>query len=186
MDDDLFRSAYHLDYAKNNGHVSNNSTHAPQHESQNSNRQLNYFFRQSIDYTASPIASPGPSTADTTPRRHTPQDEIFLNRRPNQDPSSPRPGTNSIDATTADQINPDASIDEEPLYVNAKQYTRILKRRIARARLEEVHRLSRQRKVNYRVCVPIAGMAQCVNSRIFTNLDTSTPCAAPEVREGDF
>ena len=37
--------------------------------------------------------------------------------------------------------------DEEPLYVNAKQYFRILKRRVARARLEEVHRLSKQRKV---------------------------------------
>lgn len=38
-------------------------------------------------------------------------------------------------------------LDEEPLYVNAKQYYRILKRRVARTRLEEVHRLSRQRKV---------------------------------------
>lgn len=38
-------------------------------------------------------------------------------------------------------------IDEEPLYVNAKQYFRILKRRVARTRLEELHRLSRQRKV---------------------------------------
>ena len=37
-------------------------------------------------------------------------------------------------------------VDEEPLYVNAKQYFRILKRRVARTRLEEVHRLSRQRK----------------------------------------
>ncbi|KAM0749314.1 hypothetical protein T439DRAFT_327035 [Meredithblackwellia eburnea MCA 4105] len=34
----------------------------------------------------------------------------------------------------------------EPLYVNAKQYHRILKRRMARARLEEMGRLSRQRK----------------------------------------
>ena len=41
----------------------------------------------------------------------------------------------------------DHPIDDEPLYVNAKQYFRILKRRVARARLEEVHRLSRQRKV---------------------------------------
>lgn len=40
------------------------------------------------------------------------------------------------------------NIDEEPLYVNAKQYFRILKRRVARTRLEEVHRLSRQRKVS--------------------------------------
>lgn len=39
-------------------------------------------------------------------------------------------------------------VDEEPLYVNAKQYFRILKRRVARARLEELHRLSRQRKVS--------------------------------------
>ena len=41
------------------------------------------------------------------------------------------------------------NIDEEPLYVNAKQYFRILKRRVARTRLEELHRLSRQRKVGF-------------------------------------
>jgi hypothetical protein len=41
------------------------------------------------------------------------------------------------------------TVDEEPLYVNAKQYFRILKRRLARARLEELHRLSRQRKVPF-------------------------------------
>ncbi|SGY44084.1 BQ5605_C001g00113 [Microbotryum silenes-dioicae] len=35
---------------------------------------------------------------------------------------------------------------DEPLYVNAKQYHRIIKRRAARARLEEMGRLSRQRK----------------------------------------
>lgn len=38
------------------------------------------------------------------------------------------------------------ALDDEPLYVNAKQYHRILKRRAARARMEEVGRLSRQRK----------------------------------------
>lgn len=41
----------------------------------------------------------------------------------------------------------EGGVDDEPLYVNAKQYFRILKRRVARARLDEVHRLSRQRKV---------------------------------------
>lgn len=41
-----------------------------------------------------------------------------------------------------------ADVDnEEPLYVNAKQYHRILKRRMARARLEELNRLVRSRKV---------------------------------------
>ncbi|KAK9762511.1 Transcriptional activator, variant 2 [Basidiobolus ranarum] len=37
--------------------------------------------------------------------------------------------------------------EEDPLYVNAKQYHRILKRRAARARLEEKHRIQRSRKV---------------------------------------
>jgi hypothetical protein len=37
--------------------------------------------------------------------------------------------------------------DQEPLYVNAKQYHRIVKRRAARARLEELNRLVRSRKV---------------------------------------
>ncbi|KAI5476499.1 nuclear transcription factor Y, alpha [Pseudohyphozyma bogoriensis] len=39
-----------------------------------------------------------------------------------------------------------ATDEHEPLYVNAKQFHRILKRRLARARLEEMGRLSRQRK----------------------------------------
>ncbi|ORY92891.1 CCAAT-binding transcription factor (CBF-B/NF-YA) subunit B-domain-containing protein [Leucosporidium creatinivorum] len=41
---------------------------------------------------------------------------------------------------------PTGEDEHEPLYVNAKQYHRILKRRAARARLEEMGRLSRQRK----------------------------------------
>ncbi|CAE6346110.1 unnamed protein product [Rhizoctonia solani] len=47
---------------------------------------------------------------------------------------------------TAEQEDDPEALDEEPLYVNAKQYHRILKRRSARARLEEVHRLSKERK----------------------------------------
>jgi hypothetical protein len=77
----------------------------------------------------SDLPSPGPSTAATTP------DDLFI-----QAISSP-------DIVSVDQIRDDPPIDEEPLYVNAKQYFRILKRRVARARLEELHRLSRQRKV---------------------------------------
>ncbi|CAO3653081.1 unnamed protein product [Mucor fragilis] len=36
--------------------------------------------------------------------------------------------------------------EEEPLYVNAKQYHRILKRRVARLKLEEQYKTSRARK----------------------------------------
>lgn len=38
--------------------------------------------------------------------------------------------------------------DEEPLYVNAKQYSRILKRRQQRHRLESLGRVARERKVS--------------------------------------
>ncbi|CAF0789572.1 unnamed protein product [Brachionus calyciflorus] len=39
--------------------------------------------------------------------------------------------------------------DEEPLYVNAKQYNRIMKRRLARARLENEGRIPRVRKKKF-------------------------------------
>ncbi|ELU42758.1 CCAAT-binding transcription factor (CBF-B/NF-YA) subunit B domain-containing protein [Rhizoctonia solani AG-1 IA] len=52
----------------------------------------------------------------------------------------------STSPTAAEQDDEHEVLDEEPLYVNAKQYHRILKRRSARARLEEVHRLSKERK----------------------------------------
>jgi len=60
-------------------------------------------------------------------------------------PTALSTATSSSPAAAA-QTNSD-SVDEEPLYVNAKQYHRILKRRAARARLEELHRLSKERKV---------------------------------------
>lgn len=37
-------------------------------------------------------------------------------------------------------------VEEEPLYVNAKQYHRILKRRVARFKLEEQYKTAKARK----------------------------------------
>jgi hypothetical protein len=47
---------------------------------------------------------------------------------------------------------------EEPLYVNAKQFSRIIKRRAARQRLEELNRLARSRKVSRNYLDPRAKM----------------------------
>ena len=73
---------------------------------------------------------PPPSAPPPSPPRNEPQSPF------SQDPSPP-----------SHTPQPEPPIDDEPLYVNAKQYYRILKRRVARARLEEVHRLSQKRKV---------------------------------------
>lgn len=78
-------------------------------------------------------------------------------------------------------------MDEEPLYVNAKQYYRILKRRVARARLDEVHKLAKQRKVRPtpivrnsstdRLFPPVRIQTCC--SHICTNRATNMLCGDP-------
>ncbi|KAF8271511.1 CCAAT-binding transcription factor (CBF-B/NF-YA) subunit B-domain-containing protein, partial [Lactarius quietus] len=74
---------------------------------------------------------PPPSTNDhpPSPPRSEPQPSF---------PQDPAPPPHALQSSPP--------IDDEPLYVNAKQYYRILKRRVARARIEEVHRLSQKRK----------------------------------------
>ena len=67
-------------------------------------------------------------------------------------------GSDAVDDPGASQINNNNLIDEEPLYVNAKQYHRILKRRAARARLEELHRLSKERKVCFGIFIDAGGL----------------------------
>ena len=49
--------------------------------------------------------------------------------------------------TSAFSRFPSVDMEEEPLYVNAKQYHRILKRRQARARLEAEGKIPKQRQV---------------------------------------
>ena len=87
---------------------------------------------------------PSSSSYDYYPQDHQQQHQPPTHHLDNLQSTAPSP---DLTTRAADQTTQENALDEEPLYVNAKQYYRILKRRVARARLEEVHRLSKQRKV---------------------------------------
>ncbi|KAF4567685.1 Transcriptional activator [Pleurotus pulmonarius] len=132
--DQLFPAAYH------HLHFDRQHQQHPQQNQHNHHQHQNQQFHpHQIYYSNLPSRnpSPGPSTS-TTPNPRSPDNNLFI------------PITSPPTAANDTERPPDdAPIDDEPLYVNAKQYFRILKRRVARARLEEVHRLSRQRKVRF-------------------------------------
>jgi len=127
---------------------------------------------------------PSSSSYDYYPQDHQHQHQPPTHHQlenPQSTTVSPDPTARSID-----QISQENALDEEPLYVNAKQYYRILKRRVARARLEEVHRLSKQRKVcisSVRFVDSIVDQRIAISSRI-----ASPTCdeAAPRSRRSFF
>jgi hypothetical protein len=98
----------------------------------------------------------------------------FYNRPPpssNDQPpspphSDPQPSFPQDPTPPPHALQSSPPIDDEPLYVNAKQYYRILKRRVARARLEEVHRLSQKRKVTS-LSTPYSLFASLISYKLF-------------------
>lgn len=58
------------------------------------------------------------------------------------------PGAGSVPAIQRIPLPGAEMLEEEPLYVNAKQYHRILKRRQARAKLEAEGKIPKERRVS--------------------------------------
>ncbi|KAG9316518.1 CCAAT-binding transcription factor (CBF-B/NF-YA) subunit B-domain-containing protein [Chiua virens] len=116
--DQLLSPAYHHLHFQNNF----------QNTSQSHQSNQNEIYNNSLYRNTSPVPSEPPH-----PHHNSPSQDLFHH-------------IHDVDPADNDHVIDDQNVDEEPLYVNAKQYFRILKRRVARARLEEVHRLSRQRK----------------------------------------
>lgn len=94
-------------------------------------------------YPANGATTPYESAAEASPNGYYPPENL-----PGEGPSTAPSGPASVQMPLV-HMPPQASIEqpaEQPFYVNAKQYHRILKRRIARARLEETLKIARTRK----------------------------------------
>ncbi|KAI8094992.1 CCAAT-binding transcription factor (CBF-B/NF-YA) subunit B-domain-containing protein [Gilbertella persicaria] len=100
----------------------------------NTQEPLNDAHNSPLSYSR-----PQPSTQ---PQPQQPQQHLNYSQQHVAMPAgmmAPQPG--QVVVPTAPVV-----VEEEPLYVNAKQYHRILKRRAARLKLEELHKLERTRK----------------------------------------
>lgn len=76
----------------------------------------------------------------------TPLDQPDNNNNNNNSDNHTNNLNNDTNTSTNTNADEDPYSNEQPYYVNAKQYYRILKRRYARAKLEERLRISRERK----------------------------------------
>ncbi|WVN85070.1 uncharacterized protein L203_100212 [Cryptococcus depauperatus CBS 7841] len=98
------------------------------------------------------LSQPGPSTYSQL-QSHRYHPSVSVQRQVQPEEYLSESGESLIEVkeetSSSDRVAGGDKLDvdnEEPLYVNAKQYHRILKRRLARARLEELNRLVRSRK----------------------------------------
>ncbi|ORZ13548.1 CCAAT-binding transcription factor (CBF-B/NF-YA) subunit B-domain-containing protein [Absidia repens] len=134
----------------------NPATHQAHFSSDNNNNNNN-SNHSSPRLAHPPIATPG-AAAPSAPAASTSTTSTShsLNASPLSTPPPPPTSTASlvglhhhlshIPAPAQPVPVATAPSEEEPLYVNAKQYHRILKRRTARLRLEELNRIARSRK----------------------------------------
>ncbi|KAG5363106.1 Transcriptional activator HAP2 [Yarrowia sp. B02] len=88
-----------------------------------------------------PRNQPGPQLQQ---QHHSPEDPSPQMRKPSYNQSHLDVAVSAA-AAVASEPDPEPET-EQPFYVNAKQYHRILKRRVARAKLEESLKVARGRK----------------------------------------
>ncbi|KAI9366314.1 CCAAT-binding transcription factor (CBF-B/NF-YA) subunit B-domain-containing protein [Pilaira anomala] len=96
---------------------------------------------QSVERVQYPYAMQTTNTTTAASSTSSPQTTVYNSNLPttNDTTTAAAAAAAAAAATTTEPA-------EEPLYVNAKQYHRILKRRAARARLEELNRVAKARK----------------------------------------
>lgn len=124
-------------------------THSPplrqqQHQQQQQHQHQQVMAARPRSTSAVTVDAQGSAATllhDSRPRAHSYADPRAATEQRAKQPQG------SVEDIMFPNSPPVQEIDEEPLYVNAKQYHRILKRRIARARLAEIQKLSTQRKV---------------------------------------
>ncbi|KAI1305587.1 Transcriptional activator [Mortierella claussenii] len=91
------------------------------------------------------MAPQSPTDSDQDPHQHHHQQQQYHEQRDQMSQGPPMVGSTGAPLHALPPTN-QSSTEEEPLYVNAKQYHRILKRRAARAKLEEMNRMAKIRK----------------------------------------
>lgn len=103
--------------------------------------QIQQNHRMSQGHMGHHASSPHAQTSQTVMMNHMPP----RNSVPPQMPPPPPPQHQA----PSPEAGPPTSVEEAPLYVNAKQFHRILKRRVARQKLEEALRLTSKGRKPY-------------------------------------
>ncbi|KAF3989594.1 hypothetical protein FT663_02850 [Candidozyma haemuli var. vulneris] len=119
------------------------NSHVPQHAI--INNQIDQHERPQF-YQAENGNSHPPYDANESPHHEYYQQEPITAGAPVIPEAAPRPAPTQIPQPHMPPQPPMDQPAEQPFYVNAKQYHRILKRRIARAKLEETLKIARTRK----------------------------------------